>query len=139
MKILKNFLRMHFIIYQKCPFKRQLSLAGYAQSSVLGELSRSITLFLMMFLILFTKRCDTNPASSTTALIQIINTMVETILMNKIHVRNWTRFQLNLTKIRLTKVKIQSHLRILRIVKANLLKQNNSSKAENKAGRSSRE
>ena len=29
---------VRFIIYQKCPFKRQLSLAGYAQSSVPWEL-----------------------------------------------------------------------------------------------------
>ena len=29
----------HFIIYQKCPFNRQLSLAGYAQSSFPGELT----------------------------------------------------------------------------------------------------
>jgi len=28
-----------FIIYQKCHFKEQLSLAGYARSSVPGELS----------------------------------------------------------------------------------------------------
>ena len=32
----------HFIIYQKCPFKGQLSLAGYAQSSVPWELKSSI-------------------------------------------------------------------------------------------------
>ena len=29
----------HFIIYQKCPFKGQLFLAGYAQSSVPGKLN----------------------------------------------------------------------------------------------------
>ena len=34
-----NFFRVRFIICQKCPFKGQLSLAGYAQSSVPGELS----------------------------------------------------------------------------------------------------
>ena len=28
-----------YIIYQTCPFKVQLSLAGYAQSSVPGELN----------------------------------------------------------------------------------------------------
>ena len=39
LKISKNFLKVHFIIYQKCSFKGQLSLAGYAQSSVPGELS----------------------------------------------------------------------------------------------------
>ena len=33
----KNFLRAHFTIYQKCPFKGQL--AGSAQSSVPGELT----------------------------------------------------------------------------------------------------
>ena len=33
----KNFLRAHSIIYQKCPFKGQLSLTGYAQSSVPGK------------------------------------------------------------------------------------------------------
>ena len=33
----------HFIIYQKCPFNGQLSLAGYAQSSVPGELSKVFT------------------------------------------------------------------------------------------------
>ena len=38
MKISKNFLRVRFIIYQKCFIKGQLSLAGYAQSSVTGEL-----------------------------------------------------------------------------------------------------
>ena len=38
LKISKIFLRVRFIIYQKCPFKGQLSLAGYAQSSVTGEL-----------------------------------------------------------------------------------------------------
>ena len=30
--------RNRLIIYQKCPFKEQLSLASYAQSSVPGEL-----------------------------------------------------------------------------------------------------
>ena len=39
MKISNNFLRAHFIVYQKWPFKRQLSLAGYAQSSIPGELN----------------------------------------------------------------------------------------------------
>ena len=34
----ENFHGAHFIIYQKCPLKGQLSLAGYAQSSVPGEL-----------------------------------------------------------------------------------------------------
>ena len=38
LKISKIFLRAHFIIYQKCLFKRQLSLAGYHQSSVPREL-----------------------------------------------------------------------------------------------------
>ena len=37
----EKFLRVRFIIYQKCPFKGQLSLAGYAQSSVSEELSVS--------------------------------------------------------------------------------------------------
>ena len=41
MKNSKNFLRVRFIIYQTCPFKGQLSLAGYVQSSVPGELSGS--------------------------------------------------------------------------------------------------
>ena len=30
-----------FIIYQKCPFKGQLSLEGYAESSVPGELGNN--------------------------------------------------------------------------------------------------
>ena len=34
-----NFSWGNFINYQKCPFKGQLSLAGYAQSSVPGELN----------------------------------------------------------------------------------------------------
>ena len=39
LKISKKFLRAHFIIYQKCLFKGQLSLTGYALSSVPGELN----------------------------------------------------------------------------------------------------
>ena len=34
------------MIYQKCPFKGQLSLAGYAQSSVPGELNTSLILYM---------------------------------------------------------------------------------------------
>ena len=34
----EKFLRVRLIIYQKCPFKGQLSLVGYAQSSVPGDL-----------------------------------------------------------------------------------------------------
>ena len=41
--IFKNFLWESLHHYQKCPFKRQLSLAGNAQSSVLWELNRSPT------------------------------------------------------------------------------------------------
>ena len=40
----------HFIIYQKCPFKGQLCLAGYAQSSVPGELNDFINLVHVMIL-----------------------------------------------------------------------------------------
>ena len=39
LKRFKTQLRIRFIIYQKCPFKGQLSLAVYAQSCVPGELS----------------------------------------------------------------------------------------------------
>ena len=39
LKISKNFLRAHFIIYEKCPFKGQLSQADNAESSVPGELN----------------------------------------------------------------------------------------------------
>ena len=38
MKIFKLFLCESLHHYQKCPLKGQLSLAGYAQSSVPGEL-----------------------------------------------------------------------------------------------------
>jgi len=46
-EIFEFFLRVRFIIYQKCPFKGQLSLVGYAQSSVPGELTfaRALELF----------------------------------------------------------------------------------------------
>ena len=44
LKISKHILRAHFIIYQKCPFKGQLSLAGHAQSSVPWELSFTLSL-----------------------------------------------------------------------------------------------
>ena len=37
-----NFSWGNFIIYQTCPFKGQLSLAGYAQSSVPGELNNMV-------------------------------------------------------------------------------------------------
>ena len=37
----KIFIRENSIIYPKCPIKRQLSLAGYAKSSVPGELTAS--------------------------------------------------------------------------------------------------
>ena len=39
LKISKHFLRAHFMINQTYPFKEQLSLLGYAQISVPGELS----------------------------------------------------------------------------------------------------
>ena len=39
---MKIFLRARIIIYRKCPFKGQLSLAGYAQSTVPGELTTEI-------------------------------------------------------------------------------------------------
>ena len=38
------FSRARFMIYQKCSLKGQLSLAGYAQSSVPGELTISLML-----------------------------------------------------------------------------------------------
>ena len=41
-KISKIFLSVRIIIYQKCPFKGQLSLVGYAQSSVPGELNQKL-------------------------------------------------------------------------------------------------
>ena len=42
LKISKIFLRVRFIIDQKCPFKGQLSLAGFAQKSVPGELNMNM-------------------------------------------------------------------------------------------------
>ena len=45
--IFKNFLWESLHHYQKCPFKGQLSLAGYAQSSVPGELNLCLNLNLL--------------------------------------------------------------------------------------------
>ena len=40
-----NFSEGTVINYQKCPFKGQLSLASYAQSSVPGKLNRKVSKF----------------------------------------------------------------------------------------------
>jgi len=42
----KNYSHGNFIIYKKYPFKGQLLLGGYAQSSVLGELNDILTIIL---------------------------------------------------------------------------------------------
>ena len=61
LKISKIFLRVRFIIYQKCPFKGQLSLAGYAQSFVPGELSVHVnieTWFFYLWVEMIKSRCS---------------------------------------------------------------------------------
>jgi len=59
MENLKIFLRARFIIYRKCPFKGQLSLVGYAQYSVPGELN-------VRQVLKQTRSCVVTPNSVTT-------------------------------------------------------------------------